>query len=525
MKFNEKTSGVDKRENFMGTEAYILKPRERLLQLASTCLLGEKKYYGSIKNQLNKTINEVAKKDPEYILQLASYVRNDLYLRTVSIALLVKASLIDECKPYVKKYTPAIIKRADELTEVVSALISEIGDLGSQGKKSIPAALKKGIALAFNNFDEYQFGKYKQSKSKVKLKDVVKLVHPKPLTAEQSALFKRIINDEIATPETWEVKLSAGGNKAAVWDELIENRKLPYMAMLRNLRNMLKTGISKWEEVISYLMNERAVINSKQLPHRFLSAYEAIDEPRKALFEKDEDFSVELKKAVNEAIEISAKNNIPKIDGKTIIICDNSGSARGDAGGDSNLSSKTVRTMSDVGNLLGLLTWYASDNTMFGVFGDRLDLLKLDRTKGILNNFKLVNNAGENVGQATEQGVFTMLQTMIKDKIITDRLIVCSDLQIGDGTDHEYGIGGNYNKSVPQLLKEYREKVNPKMVYYSVCFGGYGDNVVDSNNNNVLISGWNDKILQFIKNYEGNKETQVKHVKKITPDSFNRKKQ
>lgn len=35
------------------------------------------------------------------------------------------------------------------------------------------------------------------------------------------------------------------GNKAQVWEQLIDNKKLPYMAMLRNIRNMIKVGISE----------------------------------------------------------------------------------------------------------------------------------------------------------------------------------------------------------------------------------------------------------------------------------------
>ena len=35
------------------------------------------------------------------------------------------------------------------------------------------------------------------------------------------------------------------GNTALTWETLLEGNSLPYMAMLRNLRNMLKTGISE----------------------------------------------------------------------------------------------------------------------------------------------------------------------------------------------------------------------------------------------------------------------------------------
>ena len=49
-----------------------------------------------------------------------------------------------------------------------------------------------------------------------------------------------------------------------------DNKKLPYMAMLRNLRNLIlaKIGAAHHDKVISTLTNENAVLNSKQMVFR-----------------------------------------------------------------------------------------------------------------------------------------------------------------------------------------------------------------------------------------------------------------
>lgn len=212
-----------------------------------------------------------------------------------------------------------------------------------------------------------------------------------------------------------------------------------YMAILRNLRNILVANVSEQHnnKVVKAIQDETSIMYSKQLPIRFLSAYDAVSGKSDGLFESAEGNISRFKKAINDAIEISTKKNIPKIPGKTIIICDNSGSARGDLGGRSKLSKHSKRKMSDVGNLMGLMMWYVCDDTIFGVFGDKLTTLHPDRTKGLLENFKQVNEAGEQVGPSTEEGVFLMIERMIKNKIFADRLIVCSDLQIGDGKGQE----------------------------------------------------------------------------------------
>ncbi|XP_021037581.1 telomerase protein component 1 isoform X1 [Mus caroli] len=84
---------------------------------------------------------------------------------------------------------------------------------------------------------------------------------------------------KLRRPETWERELSLRGNKASVWEELIDNGKLPFMAMLRNLCNLLRTGISArhHELVLQRLQHEKSVVHSRQFPFRFLNAHDSID--------------------------------------------------------------------------------------------------------------------------------------------------------------------------------------------------------------------------------------------------------
>ena len=83
---------------------------------------------------------------------------------------------------------------------------------------------------------------------------------------------------KLPTPETWETLLSEKGNKSSTWEELIDHKKLPFMAMLRNLRNLIYTGVHpryhKW--VCGKLSNKQTVAQSKQFPFQFFSAYEII---------------------------------------------------------------------------------------------------------------------------------------------------------------------------------------------------------------------------------------------------------
>jgi hypothetical protein len=52
------------------------------------------------------------------------------------------------------------------------------------------------------------------------------MVHPKPTSDEQAVLFNKLANNRLATPDTWEVELSALGNNASTWTRLMAERKL-----------------------------------------------------------------------------------------------------------------------------------------------------------------------------------------------------------------------------------------------------------------------------------------------------------
>nr|KAF6393970.1 telomerase associated protein 1 [Pipistrellus kuhlii] len=94
---------------------------------------------------------------------------------------------------------------------------------------------------------------------------------------------------KLSQPETWERELSLRGNKASVWEELIGNGKLPFMAMLRNLCNLLRVGISTHhhELVLQRLQQAKSVIHSRQFPFRFLNAHDSINDLEAQLKNKE----------------------------------------------------------------------------------------------------------------------------------------------------------------------------------------------------------------------------------------------
>ena len=83
---------------------------------------------------------------------------------------------------------------------------------------------------------------------------------------------------KLKVPVTWETQVSLLGNIASTWEMLIDRRKLPFMAMLRNVKNMIVAGISEahHDKVVRNLTNYHAVVASRQFPFQFFSAYDVL---------------------------------------------------------------------------------------------------------------------------------------------------------------------------------------------------------------------------------------------------------
>ena len=137
-----------------------------------------------------------------------------------------------------------MIQRADELSEFMAIYWAD-------GRAPLSGQVKKGLAAAFTKFDEYALAKYDRA-GVVRLRDVLFLCHAKPKDADQAGVWRRLIEGNLFTPDTWEVALSGGGDKRAHWERLLAERKLGALALLRNLRNMKDAGVSE-EAVISAL--------------------------------------------------------------------------------------------------------------------------------------------------------------------------------------------------------------------------------------------------------------------------------
>lgn len=468
-KFNK--TNTNKTVNKSGHIAYKMKDKEKLVTQVLTSFFNEKKFYGDNSKEMQKTIKNVIAVDAEFVAKLAVFARREFNMRSVSHVLTAYLAHETAGKPYVRKVVKAVSLRGDDATEIMACYLDLFG-------KPIPNSLRRGIADVMTGFDEYTLAKYKGNGKSVKMRDLLCLCRPAPKDEEQSAMWKRLLNNELETPYTWETELSAKGNNAETWKALIDSGKVGYMALLRNLRNILQANPSNVGKVLDKIQNPEAVRRSKQLPFRYLSAYKEL-----AGIGSSRVFDA-LENAVEASIE-----NMPKLSGRTVIAVDASGSMS------ASVSKNSKVRCYEIAILLGLMANKICEDSIFYTFNTAIKRYNVSHKTGILETA-----ASSFCGGGTYMEL--PFKKMIDDNIKADRIIILSDNECNS----DY-----YSTPVQRLADAYRKKSGNDIWVHAIDLLGYGTQQFYGKKTNV-IAGWSEKVFEFIKlaeQEEGNLEKTI----------------
>lgn len=532
-------------------------------------------------NKLQKICSEVAEVDPEFVLKVALYGRQELNIRSASNYLVAFAAMHGKCKKFVRKYYKAIVVLPSDWIEIAEFCLYQKTYQNQFGV--LPVCLRRSMVEKFTDFDVYQLAKYNKTTSKIThsqledgsypdratriekmkeagdklftLKQLIRQLHiSKPAQNVMSLLGKKYPEDlqqfyesgldgifddkmsgkrmKLPVPETWETQISLHGNKAKVWQSLIDNKKLPYMAMLRNVRNLIKAKISSKHEkiVLNRLANEKSVINSRQLPTQFFSAYSVLEKMEKELeagpaatissigHKRKLDNTYQeitynkstldaFRAALDTAIKVATTHNLEPIKGKTVIICCldmNSHHICNSAKGFGRSWS-----VKEIAILLGLMCHYSCEkcelviwNEKFGHFiakvesGNILENVKTLLNK-VENKFESVNEHREENKKNFNEYLFHKLET--REKI--DTLIQVEECEI----------------DIKKYKTLYRLHVDQDLLFVNISLMANNRIILpesaNSPDNDITIKGFSVQLLNFIATYRN--ESQLMHVEKI----------
>lgn len=384
--------------NSVGTQVPQINPERQLKRITLAAMLWEKQFYLDGKSHAELVRDLVAKVQPAKVEALAQEARTKFKLRHVP--LLLARELARHGKLQASALTN-VIQRPDEMSEFLSIYWQD-------GKTAVSNQVKKGLAACFNKFNEYQLAKWNKNSAAIKLRDVMFLSHPKPQSAEQAELFKRVAADTLATPDTWETQLSAGANKCETFTRLMTEKKLGALAFLRNLRNMRDSGVNT-DLIRSYAATLDV---TKVLPFRYVAAARIVPEFEDML----------------ESMMFRSLATHDKIPGKTVLVIDVSGSMFG-----TKISSKSDLDRFDAAAALAMLCREVCEEVEIYSFSD--NAVRVAPRRGFALREAISNSqyhSGTRLGQA--------MQT-INANGSYDRCIVFTDEQSYDRPDAPRGKG------------------------------------------------------------------------------------
>ena len=488
MRFNKTTKQNSITQNYEGEKAYKLTPELELYSMVVTSTLNPKFYEPSEDgNILSRLVSLIKNVSPEFVAKLAIYTREKMYLRTIPLVLAVNLAEIHNGDNLISKLVERIIQRPDEITEILAYYQVYHSRTDTKKLNKLSKQIQKGVAKAFNKFDEYQFAKYNRA-TEVKLRDALFLSHAKPQRGKKE-LFKKIAEDKLEIPYTWEVELSQLGQQSfeteeekvnafkQKWEELIDSKKVGYMALMRNLRNILEVNVSTQylSKVCSYLSNPEAVRKSKQLPFRYLAAY-------RELKSVSSPYTSMVLNALEDAVKVSAEN-IKGYDYNTsvCIACDVSGSM------EYPISSRSKVQYYDIGLMLGMLLQSKCKAVVSGMFGDDWKIVQLPQTSILHNADELHEREGE-VGYSTNG--WKVIRYLNENQIKIDKVMIFTDCQLwNSGWDDAH---------IQDEWREYK-RFNPTAKLYLFDLAGYGNTPLSVQRDDVyLIAGWSDKIFDVL---------------------------
>ncbi len=484
-RFNRKTKNARRTVNLAGGAAYNQTPELQLVSLLLTSFAQDQFYRGAGQS-IKDLARLVAVTDPEFAAKAALYARNEFGMRSITHVLAAQLARRASGQAWARYFYDRIVRRPDDMLEIAATF-------RGLGGKNMSNAMKKGFAVAFARFDAYQLAKYRGEGHAFKLVDLVNLVHPAANDRNAEAL-RLLVAGELKNTDTWEAKLTQAGQeaenedekaglKAEAWAELLNNGKLGYLALLRNLRNIAEQAPDMTPAALAALTNRAAIKKSLVMPFQILVAMDAIEASK--VSEKRR-----ILNALTDALEISL-DNVPRFAGKTLVVLDDSGSmtapARGNGFGN--------RSCIQLGAVFAAALFKSNDADLMR-FSDDASYVKANSRDSMMSIARaLVKNA-----RSAGTNFHAIFETAGK---AYDRIIILSDMQGWMGVGTPGGVFAQYKK---------RNDANPFV--YSFDLAAYGSLQLPESKV-FCLAGFSDKVFDIMKLLESDRQALMNTIRAV----------
>ncbi len=340
--------------NEAGGVAYTRPPRQALAQYAATGCMNTT-FYVDAEEQLAKVLELAENVEPEFVAKTAVHCRERGYMKDVPALLLAALSRRD----------PVLMHRVfDRVVDTPRMLRTfvQIVRSGVTGRKSLGSAPKRAVRrwLGRRTDEAVLAASVGNAPSLV---DIVRMVHPKPVTRTRSALYGYLMGRSVESGELPAIVRELEGFKAG---DRLEVPDVPFQLLASvglsrtewcavarqgawqmtrmNLNTFARHGVFEVpgmaELIAGRLRSVDAIRRARAFPYQLLAAYHNLAEGVPAA----------VRAAVEDALEI-ATANVPEIGGQVYVCPDVSGSMQSPVTGHRGGGTSSVRCV-DVAALL-----------------------------------------------------------------------------------------------------------------------------------------------------------------------------
>jgi 60 kDa SS-A/Ro ribonucleoprotein len=334
--------------------AYAFSPKHMLAQYAATGCLNST-YYADEKAQLARVLALCGEVEPAFIAKAALYCRERGFMKDTPA--LLCAVLATRDLSLLQGIFHRVIDNGRMLRNFVQIIRS-----GAAGRKSLGTRPKRLVQSWIDR--QTEDGLFRAAVGQdPSLEDIVKMVHPKPKTAAQEALYGYLLgrpydtaslpplarqyedfkNGRLETvPDVPMLKLTALELGPEAWAQIAE--RAPWQTLRMNLNTFARHEVFSRPELTvklaARLRDAEAIRRARVFPYQLLVAF----------MNANEIVPAEIKAALQDAMEI-AIDNIPVVPGRVIVCPDVSGSMSSPVTGYRKGASTTVRCI-DVAALI-----------------------------------------------------------------------------------------------------------------------------------------------------------------------------
>jgi hypothetical protein len=318
MELNKRKSGTKKAVvNPEGSIAYERLPEIQLYLEASNLNLKSDDFYRAANDKLLSIVDKAKKLDSNFLIGLSKFLADGGIKLSPVILLSVLASRTGQS--FRDENVSYVFNTPQRIAEAIALQNMKITKLNNSFKKNV-------LKVSLEGMNQFTLRKNRMSHRKIKLKDLIKLLRPKPKDKEMSVLYRAIIEDtklsKLKDNETLvSVKSSTNVSdvdKMAYFAKNIDT--IPLNQLIRNLKT-----VENFKFLENHLLQEKIVKRLKSITDfRYLNMFDLIEVALHV---------PELEKAMVEVIEnyVSKIKSNMKIDlGKATLLFDVSGSMRGD---------------------------------------------------------------------------------------------------------------------------------------------------------------------------------------------------